>query len=251
MIFPCLGVYKRFASNPTKVWRWRSVPDESKCPRFSIPTQKNRQTDQPSLSLTSFTFLVSRPARIYWFINASAALRAFAFILSTCNSKFLIFSRASRRSAVSFEFSSCKAAPASCSKVRRTQEPISASGTAVLHRRGTRLTPPKVEDREGVLASMGEDTTADMGVAGSTGSGLTTGADGGDTGVGSGSAFGGGAVCFGVGAVMGVPGTEVVTPLSRLTSLTEGGLPEKNSPAVREGSAEGAGGKMSDWKESD
>lgn len=98
---------------------------------------------------------------------------------------------------------------------------------------------------------MGEDTTAAMGVAGSTGSDLTTGADGGDTGVGSGSAFGGGAVCFGVGAVMGVPGTEVVTPLSRLTSLTEGGLPEKNSPAVREGSAEGAGGKMSDWKESD
>jgi len=29
------------------------------------------------------------------------------------------------------------------------------------------------------------------------------------------------------------------------------GLPEKNSPDVREGSIEGAGGKMSDWNESD
>lgn len=71
------------------------------------------------------------------------------------------------------------------------------------------------------------------------------------TGVGSGSAFGGGAVCFSAGVeaavvAIGVPGAEVVTPLSRLTSLREGGLPEKNSPAVREGSEEGAGGKMSD-----
>ncbi len=40
-------------------------------------------------------------------------------------------------------------------------------------------------------------------------------------------------------------------PVSRETSLRETALPEKNSPAVREGSIEGAGGKMSDWNESD
>ena len=39
--------------------------------------------------------------------------------------------------------------------------------------------------------------------------------------------------------------------MSRETSLREIGLPEKNSPAVREGSIDGAGGKMSDWNESD
>ena len=39
--------------------------------------------------------------------------------------------------------------------------------------------------------------------------------------------------------------------MSRETSLRETGLPEKNSPAVREGSIDGAGGKMSDWNESD
>lgn len=40
-------------------------------------------------------------------------------------------------------------------------------------------------------------------------------------------------------------------PFSRLTSFRIGCLPEKNSPAVREGSEDGAGGYMSDWKESD
>lgn len=53
------------------------------------------------------------------------------------------------------------------------------------------------------------------------------------------------------GVTNGVPGAVEVTPLSRLTSLSEGGFPEKNSPAVREGSMEGAGGKISDWNESD
>lgn len=37
-------------------------------------------------------------------------------------------------------------------------------------------------------------------------------------------------------------------PLSRLTRLGVGVLPEKNSPAERAASEEGAGGKMSDWK---
>jgi hypothetical protein len=44
---------------------------------------------------------------------------------------------------------------------------------------------------------------------------------------------------------------EETTPVSRETSLSEMPLPVKNSPAVREGSIEGAGGKMSDWNESD
>jgi hypothetical protein len=44
---------------------------------------------------------------------------------------------------------------------------------------------------------------------------------------------------------------EETAPVSRETSLSEMALPEKNSPDVREGSIEGAGGKMSDWNESD
>lgn len=44
---------------------------------------------------------------------------------------------------------------------------------------------------------------------------------------------------------------EETAPVSRETILSEMALPVKNSPAVREGSIEGAGGKMSDWKESD
>jgi hypothetical protein len=44
---------------------------------------------------------------------------------------------------------------------------------------------------------------------------------------------------------------EETAPVSRETSLSEIALPVKNSPAVREGSIEGAGGKMSDWNESD
>jgi hypothetical protein len=44
---------------------------------------------------------------------------------------------------------------------------------------------------------------------------------------------------------------EETAPVSRETSLSETALPVKNSPAVREGSIEGAGGKMSDWNESD
>jgi hypothetical protein len=44
---------------------------------------------------------------------------------------------------------------------------------------------------------------------------------------------------------------EETVPVSSETNLSETGLPEKNSPDVREGSIEGAGGKMSDWNESD
>ena len=43
----------------------------------------------------------------------------------------------------------------------------------------------------------------------------------------------------------------LVTPLLRSTTLRViSSRPEKNSPAVREGSELGAGGKMSAWKES-
>lgn len=38
--------------------------------------------------------------------------------------------------------------------------------------------------------------------------------------------------------------------MSRSTSFGWAVLPEKNSAAVSAGSREGAGGKMSDWKES-
>jgi hypothetical protein len=44
---------------------------------------------------------------------------------------------------------------------------------------------------------------------------------------------------------------EETAPVSRETSLSETALPEKNSPDVSEGSIDGAGGKMSDWNESD
>ena len=61
-------------------------------------------------------------------------------------------------------------------------------------------------------------------------------------------------VCASAGAEVGgaEEGAEAeIAPVSSETSLSETGLPEKNSPAVSEGSIEGAGGKMSDWKESD
>lgn len=45
-------------------------------------------------------------------------------------------------------------------------------------------------------------------------------------------------------------GPEIALPSARLTSLTAATLPLKNSAALREGSIEGAGGKISDWKES-
>lgn len=65
------------------------------------------------------------------------------------------------------------------------------------------------------------------------------------------------AVAVRVGPGPGPEGIEVddavadIAPVSSETSLSETGLPEKNSPDVREGSIEGAGGKISDWNESD
>lgn len=71
-----------------------------------------------------------------------------------------------------------------------------------------------------------------------------------DTGAGVGAV----AVRVGVGTAAGggmemLDGAPAVTePVSRLTRRGGAVLPVKNSPAVREYSLEGAGGKMSDWK---
>lgn len=55
----------------------------------------------------------------------------------------------------------------------------------------------------------------------------------------------------GTGVLAGAAVELDTAPFSRLTNFNVGCLPEKNSPAVNEGSEDGAGGKMSDWKESD
>jgi hypothetical protein len=59
------------------------------------------------------------------------------------------------------------------------------------------------------------------------------------------------ALRVGSGREAGTAAPVDTAPVSRDTSLSETGLPEKYSPAVREGSIDGAGGKMSDWNESD
>jgi hypothetical protein len=65
----------------------------------------------------------------------------------------------------------------------------------------------------------------------------------------------GGAGVIGVGAdvakgVKGVGGAENVDPESRWTRMAGAVFPEKNSPALRAGSDDSAGGKISDWNES-
>ena len=81
----------------------------------------------------------------------------------------------------------------------------------------------------------------------SAGAGAITGADAG---------AGAGALAVRVGrgteaSAAAAAAAAVVTPVSRETSLREIGFPVKNSLAEREGSIDGAGGKMSDWKDSD
>jgi hypothetical protein len=58
-------------------------------------------------------------------------------------------------------------------------------------------------------------------------------------------------VRVGIGTGVDVGAAADTAPVSSETYLSAMGFPEKNSPAVREGSMEGAGGKMSDWNESD
>jgi hypothetical protein len=65
-----------------------------------------------------------------------------------------------------------------------------------------------------------------------------------------------GAVVDRVGTAAANAGADVASavetaPVSSDTNLSETALPEKNSPAVIDGSIDGAGGKMSDWNESD
>jgi hypothetical protein len=66
--------------------------------------------------------------------------------------------------------------------------------------------------------------------------------------------WGGGTVGdrVGVGSAVVDAGPLVETaPVSSETYLSATAFPEKNSPEVSDGSMEGAGGKMSDWNESD
>lgn len=75
-------------------------------------------------------------------------------------------------------------------------------------------------------------------------------------GAGAGAGVGAEVVLVGVGTGAGV-GIErgavpaETAPSSRETYLGAAVLPAKNSAAVSAGSADGAGGKMSDWNESD
>ena len=100
---------------------------------------------------------------------------------------------------------------------------------------------------ETVLLSTGEAVT-DVGSA-AFGTGDNTG-----SGCGTNVGAGAGTISF-AGAAEG-GGTEdtvplEITPLSRSTNLGAAVFPEKNSEAVSAGSSDGAGGKMSDWKDSD
>jgi hypothetical protein len=54
----------------------------------------------------------------------------------------------------------------------------------------------------------------------------------------------------GAGAEAEAACPEKMAPFSRDMTLGVKSLPVKNSPAVTDGSGDGAGGKMSDWKES-
>lgn len=121
--------------------------------------------------------------------------------------------------------------------------------------------------RLGVCSCGGDAGAAAIGVG--AGDGAIAG-DNGEKGSVSDLAIGGGAVLVGVGKLLVFAmaggatrdaGAEVeggaesgdcvpakVAPLSRLTRLGATDFPEKNSAAERDGSADGAGGKMSDWK---
>jgi len=108
----------------------------------------------------------------------------------------------------------------------------------------------------GVYADAGAETDAGAGAGdGSGGSLAILVSDGATTGEsdGAGAGWGAGAVAERVGTGKGVDvgATMDTAPVSSETYLSATGLPEKNSPAVREGSMEDAGGKMSDWNESD
>ena len=101
-------------------------------------------------------------------------------------------------------------------------------------------------DGEDAERGVGSLTTFAMG-------GAMMGGESGEAGAGTEAGEGAEAVAVRVGRGVEVAAAAAVdtAPVSRETNLSETGLPEKNSPAVREGSIDGAGGKMSDWKVSD
>jgi hypothetical protein len=171
----------------------------------------------------------SRGRSDHAFKSVSVALRMLAFMLSTCSSRLRSFSRASRSSALSCAFSSASA----------PSFPPDATGGwyADVLRDG------------GALSCIGDSATG-------SGSGARAGAGAGaDAGAGAGAGAGGAADEVDVGAGVekdGAATAAVVTaPVSSETSFSSGVLPEKNSPALSDGSDDGAGGKMSAWKDSD
>lgn len=110
----------------------------------------------------------------------------------------------------------------------------------------------------GAYADAGAETDAGAGAGDGGGGSLATlvsdGATTGESdGADAGAGWGAGAVAerVGVGTGVEVGATMDTAPVSSETYLSETGFPEKKSPAVREGSMEDAGGKMSDWNESD
>lgn len=103
-------------------------------------------------------------------------------------------------------------------------------------------------DGDGVAAGGGN--TTGVGAAAGVGAGTyAAGVGAGATGVGTGAGAGGGADTVGVG-VNDATSAALSAPFSRLVRMGAATLPEKNSGAVRPGSADGAGGKISAWKES-
>lgn len=105
--------------------------------------------------------------------------------------------------------------------------------------------------REGVLVATGDTATG-------AGSGAALGDEdtmGSTCGAGAGTGEGALVVRVGVGKAAGGgaegAGPDDTAPVSRSTRFGGAVLPAKNSEAVRAGSSEGAGGKMSDWNESD
>src|SRR6266403_1115617 len=200
--------------------------------------------------------------------SAAAALRAFALRVSTCNSRFRIFAFASRSSVLSRSLSSCRAGAATEALPSYKIRPISLISTSnFVHERRTERTSEMYVDaeREGGITSAGvkgAETEVDRGsLATLVNGGAMIGdkdgvcADCGDGAVedrvGPGPGPGAGPEPKLGREVEDAEAAAETAPVSRETSLREIALPEKNSPAVREGSIEGAGGKMSDWKESD
>lgn len=211
-----------------------SKPSGRRCPMFPKPkanhlTPQHYSTTLSTLSL-AYIFLAiytshTRPFP-HGLSSASAAFLAFAFSRSCeiSSSRTRVRSSASSFFSAAFSSASVPSAPL----------------------------PGEAEIGDGASDSWRAGCCFSITGAGRTAGGASCFAGGGDgsragAGAGTAAGAGGGAevVLLGAGAE-----AEDTAPVSRLTSLSEGSLPEKNSGAVSEGSAEGAGGKISDWNES-